>query len=42
MGSYCFALRYYSVEPYRKLVASIVDNVAVFLVIIVDLRYLRG
>src|SRR5260370_5346878 len=39
--SYGFALGDYSLEPDRKLVISVVDNIAMFLVIIIDLRSLR-
>ncbi len=41
MCSYRLALGDYSLEPNGKLVASIVDDVTMFLVVIVDLRYLR-
>jgi hypothetical protein len=42
MGSYSFALRDDSLEPDGKLVASIVYDVTMFLVIVVDLRSLRA
>src|SRR5260370_11827015 len=39
--SYGFALGDYSLEPDRKLVISVVYNIAMFLMIIIDLRSLR-
>src|SRR5947209_10599679 len=38
MRSYCLAFWNYSLEPYGYLIAGVVDNIAVFLVIIVHLR----
>src|SRR5438309_1569292 len=35
------ALGNYSLEPYRKLVAGVIDDVAVFLMIVIDLCSLR-